>query len=95
MRVQRRLRRISRFHPQADAEFLRELQPHFEQQIEDHRNDLAGYLGEMQQSFSNLIQLSEPRPCLTSNLLAQLQDLFERYVGARVASPRSKTAAFT
>ncbi len=80
-------RRISRFHQEADAEFLRTLQSHFKQEIEDHRNDLAGYLGVMQQSFSNLIQLSEARPCLTSNLLAQLQDLFERYVGVRVASP--------
>ena len=80
-------RRISRFHQEADPEFLRDLQSHFKQEIEDHRNDLARYLGEMQQSFSNLIQLSQPRPCLTSNLLAQLQDLFERYVGVRVASP--------
>jgi hypothetical protein len=80
-------RRISRFHQEADQEFLRDLQSHFKQEIEDHRDDLARYLGEMQQSFSNLIQLSQPRPCLTSNLLAQLQDLFERYVGARVAGP--------
>ncbi len=80
-------RRVSRFHQEADAEFLKGLPSHFKQEIEDHRDDLARYLGEMQQSFSNLIQLSEARPCLTSNLLAQLQDLFERYVGVRVASP--------
>jgi len=80
-------RRISRFHEHADPEFLKDLQLHFKQQIEEHRNDLDRYLGEMQQSYSNLIQLSQPRPCLTSNLLAQLQDLFERYVGARGASP--------
>ena len=80
-------RRISRFHEQVDPEFLRDLEAHFKQEIEDHNDDLGRYLGEMQQSYSNLIQLSTARPCLTSNLRAQLQDLFERYVGVRVASP--------
>jgi hypothetical protein len=80
-------RRINRFHEQADPEFLKELESHFKKQIEEHKNDVNRYLGEMQQSYSNLIQLSEARSCLTSNLLAQLQDLFERYVGVRVASP--------
>jgi len=79
-------RRINRFHEQADPEFLKDLQSHFKQEIEGHKHDLDRYISEMQQTYSNLIQLSEPRPCLTSNLLAQLQDLFERYVGARVAS---------
>jgi DUF3037 family protein len=83
-------RRINRFHGHADAEFLKDLQSHFKQQIEEHKNDLNRYIGEMQQSYSNLIQLSEARPCLTSNLPAQLQDLFERYVGARAASPTER-----
>jgi len=80
-------RRINRFHAEADTEFLKELEFHFKQEIADHKQDLEGYLRDLQQSYSNLIQLSEPRPCLTPNLLAQLQDLFERYVGARVAGP--------
>jgi hypothetical protein len=41
----------------------------------------------MQQSYSNLIQLSSPRSCLTADLGAQLQDLFERHVGVRLAGP--------
>ena len=80
-------RRINRFHAQADTEFLKELQPHFEQQIEEREEDLNEYIAEMQQSYSNLIQLSPPRACLTTDLRAQLQDLFERYVGARLAGP--------
>ena len=83
-------RRTKRFHAQADAEFLKDLESHFKQQIEEHRNDLDRYLVEMQQSYSNLIQLSPPRTCLTSNLLAQLQDLFERYVGVHAASPNER-----
>jgi hypothetical protein len=81
------LRRISRFHAQADTRFLKLLQAHFEQQIGEHEKDLEGYIREMQQSYSNLIQLSPPRTCLTADLGAQLQDLFERYVGARLAGP--------
>jgi hypothetical protein len=41
----------------------------------------------MQQSYSNLIQLSPARTCLTADLSAQLQDLFERYVGAPLTGP--------
>ena len=80
-------RRINRFHAQADTEFLKELQRHFEEQIGEHEKDLEGYVRDMQQSYSNLIQLSPPRTCLTTDLRAHLQDLFERYVGARLAGP--------
>jgi len=83
-------RRLSRFHAQADTRFLQELQPYFERQIEEHENDLAGYIREMQESYSNLIQLSPPRTCLTANLGAQLQDLFERCVGARLTGPTTQ-----
>jgi hypothetical protein len=80
-------RRTNRFHAQADSEFLKQLQPHFEQQIGEHEKDLEGYVREMQQCYSNLIQLSPRRTCLTADLRAQLQDLFERYVGVRLAGP--------
>ena len=36
-------RRVKRFHPQADLEFLREIQQDFEQQIDEHGEDLQGY----------------------------------------------------
>jgi hypothetical protein len=81
------LPRIRRFHPHADTEFLRELQPYFEEQIHEHENDLEGYLQEMQESFSNLIQLTPPRPCLASEPQVEMQKLFDRYVGARMAGP--------
>jgi len=83
-------RHVSRFHAQADTEFLEDLQSHFEQQIRDHQNDLDGYIREMQQSYSNLIQLSPLRACLTADLPAQLQDLFQRYVGVRPAVFRTQ-----
>ncbi len=80
-------RRIKRFHPQADLEFLRELQEDFEQQIDAHESDLEGYIREMQESFSNLIQLTPPRTCFLADPQAEIQRLFARYVGQRVSGP--------
>ncbi len=79
------LRRIKRFHPQADTEFLRALQSHFEQQIQQHEDNLQGFLEEMQQSLSHVIQLAPARPLLAAEPQAQLPELFERLVDQRHA----------
>lgn len=76
--------RIKRLHPQADLELLRELQPHFEQQIKEHESDLGGYIREMQESYSNLIQVTPSRSCLTADPRSEIQELFARYVGTPV-----------
>jgi hypothetical protein len=81
------IRRIKRFHPQADTGLLRELQAYFEDQIKEHEGDLDGYLREMQESFSNLIQVTSPRACLVAEPQAEMQELFARYVGARLTGP--------
>lgn len=80
-------RRVKRFHPKADLELLRELQQHFEQEIDEQGNDLEGYLRRLQESCSNLIQLSPPRVCLLRDPQTDIQDLFARYVGARTTGP--------
>lgn len=80
-------RRIKRFHPNADLEFLRELQQDFEQQIEEHSGDLKSYIQWMEQTFSNMVQLSPVRVCLLRDPAREIQDLFDRYVGARVEGP--------
>jgi hypothetical protein len=80
-------RRIKRFHPQADLEFLRELQQDFEQQIDEHSDELESYVGWMEQSFSNLVQIAPVRACLLRDPSAEIQDLFNRYVGARIEGP--------
>jgi hypothetical protein len=79
------LRRIKRFHPQADLEFLRDLQSYFEQQIQQHEENLPGFLEELRQSLSHLVQLAPERPVLASEPAAQMQQLFERLVGKRQA----------
>jgi len=78
-------RRLKRFHPQADLDLLRELQPDFEKQIDKAGDNLEKYIEEMRESFSNLIQLDEPRSCLLAEPQNEIQSLFARYVGERAA----------
>ncbi len=80
-------RRVRRFHPQADLDFLRELQQDFEQQIDEHADDPEIYLRSMEQTLSNLIQLGEARACLLRDPQTEIQALFERYVGPRLEGP--------
>lgn len=80
-------RRIKRFHPQADLDFLRDLQQDFEQQIDEHSDELGSYLQWMQLSFSNVVQVSPARACLLQDPAAEIQNLFNRYVGARLEGP--------
>lgn len=85
-------RRVKRFHAHADLEFLRGLQDYFEQQIQQHEDDLQGFLDGMQQSLSHIIQLAPERPALAAEPQAQLHELFERLVGSRRADfPASDT----
>lgn len=83
------LRRIKRFHPQADLKLLGALQEHFEQEIQEQekQRDLEGYLRHMQETYSNMIQMTPPRTCLLSDPQAEIQNLFARYVGARPSAP--------
>jgi hypothetical protein len=81
----RELRLVKRFHPQADLELLRQLQSHFEQQIQEHEDNLQGFLEEMLQSFSHAIQLAPARPVLAAEPAAELPQLFERLVGKHQA----------
>lgn len=80
-------RRIKRFHPQADLEFLRELEQDFGQQIDEHGEDLEAYLRGIQESFSNLIQVTVPRACLLADPQSEIQSLFDRYVSSRLSGP--------
>jgi Protein of unknown function (DUF3037) len=85
-------RRIKRFHPQADLEFLRELQLDFEQQIDEHGDDLEGYLRSIQNTLSNLIQVAPGRACLLNDPQSEIRDLFARYVGARAGTAEPEEA---
>ena len=76
-------RRIRIFHPQADLDLLKALPEHFEREIKDRETELENYIREMQEGYSNLIQVTTPRTCLAADPQAELQSLFARYVGTR------------
>lgn len=76
---QQNVGRIRNFHAQADLQFFRELQRHFEQQIEAHQNDLDVFLQEIQ-NYSNVIQIGPPRKCMAQDPKAEILRLYERYV---------------
>ena len=71
---------VQQFHPQADLEFLRELQPHFEQEFSENEHCLPAYLDGIQGSYSNLIQMSDPQPTEADDFEARLSQLFKSYV---------------
>ena len=79
--------RVRRLHRHADLEFLRELQEYFTGQIQAHETELEKFIREMQESFSNLIQVTTPQPCLLMDPPAEMQGLFNRYVGIQLAGP--------
>lgn len=76
-------RRVRSFHPQADMDLLRDLARHFENEIRERENDLEAYIRDIQESYSNLIQVTPPRACLAADPQAEMQSLFARYVGMR------------
>ncbi|MGH9454381.1 MAG: DUF3037 domain-containing protein [Terriglobia bacterium] len=85
-------RRVKRFHSHADLRLLRSLQEHFEAEIDEHDSDLDDYLQLLQNSLSNLIQLTPPRWCFLDDPQTQIEDLFFRYVGSPAApSPLEPT----
>jgi hypothetical protein len=83
-------RRVKRFHPQADLELLREIQQDFDQQIDEHSENLDDYVAYIQRAFSNLLQVAPPRTCLLGDPQSEIRGLFERYVGAQMAAPEAE-----
>jgi Protein of unknown function (DUF3037) len=76
---QQNLGRIRNFHAQVDTQFFRELQRHFERQIEEHQNNLDAFLQEIQ-NYSNMIQIDPPQKCIVDDPRAEILRLYERHV---------------
>ncbi|MGH9360052.1 MAG: DUF3037 domain-containing protein [Terriglobia bacterium] len=74
-------RRVKRLDSRADLALLRALQEDFERQIEEHEGGIEAYLRVLTGTFSNLIQLEGPRPCLLQDPVADIQQVYRRYVG--------------
>jgi hypothetical protein len=80
-------RDVLRLDPQANLEFLGELQLHFEQEISENELRLVAYINEIG-SYSNLIQISDPEVTEADNLEAKLSELFKSYVHPEGGAPR-------
>ena len=74
------LARVRRLHPNADEELLRGLPREFDAQIAAAGLDVAAYLGKLDQTLSNVIELSPQRALLAEDFDAELDRLYRDYV---------------
>jgi hypothetical protein len=71
---------VLRLHPEADLELLQEFQSHFEQQINENKHRLEAYIRGLQDTYSNLIQLSDPQPTAADDCEAKLLEIFKALI---------------
>jgi Protein of unknown function (DUF3037) len=74
------LGRIRRLHPAADQSLLRALPALFDAEISRQAEDYSGYLTRLDESLSNVLQLSPRHGLLAENFDAELDRLYQEYV---------------
>ncbi len=72
--------RVRRLHPNADEVLLRALRDDFEKQFDEHRDDLPGFLDRLDQTLSNVLQLSPQKGVLAEDFDAELDRLYRDHV---------------
>ncbi len=72
--------RVHKLHPTADLNLLRALHADFEKQFEGHRDNLPGWISQLDDALSNALQLSPQRGVLTGDLDAELDRLYRDHV---------------
>lgn len=82
------LARVRRIHPNADEDLLRALPRDFEAQIAMARDEPGAYLAKLDQTLSNVLQLSPPKAVLAEDFEAELDRLYRDHV----APPRRARA---
>ena len=93
--------RIRRLHPSADEHLLRALQADFEAQLAAHQDGLSGYIAQLDQTLSNVLQLSPQRGVLAEDLDAEVDRLYRdhveppRYRGAAAEAANTSTGIRT
>ena len=73
--------RLRRWHPRADEETLRALQADLERQLQAQQDPRA-YVNKLDDTLSNVLQLSPQRAVLTQDFDLELDRLFRTYVEA-------------
>ena len=56
--------RVRRLHPNADVNILRALKDDFAAQIAEHESNAAGFVAKLDETLSNILQLSSQRGIL-------------------------------
>jgi hypothetical protein len=89
--------RIRKLHPTADENLLRALRDDFQTQLDAHRDDVSGYIAQLDQTLSNILQLSPQKGVLAEDLDAELDRLYRdhveppRYRGIVAEAPNTPT----
>jgi len=81
--------RLRRLHPEADLAIVNALQTEIEKRIAEHRDDIAGYLSKLDETLSNVLQLSPQKGLLTEDLDAD----FDRLYRDHITPPRARLRA--
>lgn len=72
--------RLRRLHPSADETLLRSLGPEFEARLTGTEKNVSEYLAKLDQSLSNVLQLSPQRAVLAENFDAEMDRLYHEHV---------------
>jgi Protein of unknown function (DUF3037) len=74
------IRRVRRLHPRADEDLLRALPAEFDARLSAPEAEVRTYLEKLDQTLSNVLQLSPQRGLLADDFDAELERLFDDYV---------------
>jgi hypothetical protein len=72
--------RVRCVDPDADVEMLEALEIEIRQRLAEERSDVTPIMKTLEDSFSNLLQITEPKACLAETVSAELDQLMQLYV---------------
>jgi len=72
--------RVRCVDPDADVEMLEALEIEVRQKLLESRSDVKPMMEILEDSFSNLVQITEPKACLAETVPAELDQLMQLYV---------------
>jgi hypothetical protein len=75
--------RVRCMDPDADIEMLEAMETEMRRRLAEHDPDLKPLMTVMEDSFSHLLQLTEPKACLAENVAAEMDQLMQLYVEPR------------
>lgn len=89
LRLTRDWSRVRCIDPDADTEMLESLETEMRRRLAGHDADLKPLMMVIEDSFSHLLQLTEPRGCLVENLAAGMEEMMRLYVEPRKVRGRA------